>query len=88
MTVTGYLKRNTEADDLHYEKCQHQIYFDVLENLSFEKITCRIQHCGCMPGHREPRVCLRVSAVLLYFIVDKPSLKKAMFGKKAVNSSL
>ena len=41
-----------------------------------------------MPGHREPRVCLRVSAVLLYFIVDKPSLKKAMFGKKAVNSSL
>lgn len=37
MTTTGYLKRNTAVDDLHHEKCPHQIYCGVLENLSFEK---------------------------------------------------
>lgn len=58
MTATGYLKRNTVVDDLHYEKC-HQIYFGVLENLSFEKMTRRVEQCGCMPGHREPRLYLR-----------------------------
>lgn len=72
MTVTGYLKRNTAVDDLHYEKCQHQIYFGVLENLSFENMTCRVQRCGCMPGHRETSVYLKVPAALLYFIVENP----------------
>lgn len=53
MIVTEYLKRNTTADDLHYEKCQYQIYFGVLENVSFKKRTCRAQPCGWVPGHRE-----------------------------------
>lgn len=87
MTATGYLKRNTAVDDLRYEKC-HQIYFGVLENLSFEKMTRRVEQCGCMPGHREPRLYLRVPAALLCFIGDSPWLTKATVGKQAVTPSL
>lgn len=56
MTATGYLKRNTAVDDLRHEKFQHQICFGVLENLSFEKIKCGVQHCvHWLPGQGSPR---------------------------------
>lgn len=55
MTATGYLKRNTAVDDLRHERCQHQIRFGVLENLSFEKIKYGVQHCvHLLPGQGSP----------------------------------